>query len=199
MPREELEFLNASGFSFVSVGRRDDAGGPVPYVAADYASIVRELISCARALGHTRFAYAGHGEGVESYTDRMAGARSELGDGFLHLVPGPEASPREWIRRIAAEGVTVVLAEQEEQFVLLQEAAEAEGWRCRATCRWCRSPDRPTAPAGRPASSCPGATWAAAPCRSSSRATPRDGSSSSSAARSSTAPPGRSPGLTAQP
>ncbi|PPH97220.1 LacI family transcriptional regulator [Rathayibacter sp. AY1D1] len=127
MPREELEFLNASGFSFVSVGRRDDAGGPVPYVAADYASIVRELISCARALGHTRFAYAGHGEGVESYTDRMAGARAELGDGFLHLVPGPEASPREWIRRIATEGVTVVLAEQEEQFVLLQEAADAEG------------------------------------------------------------------------
>jgi DNA-binding LacI/PurR family transcriptional regulator len=127
MPREELEFLNASGFPFVSVGRRDDAGGPVPYVAADYASIVRALIVRARELGHVRFAYAGYGDGVESYTDRMAGVRGELGDDLLHLVPASGASAHEWIRRIVDSGVTVVLAEQEEQFVQLRDAARAAG------------------------------------------------------------------------
>jgi DNA-binding LacI/PurR family transcriptional regulator len=127
MPREELEFLNASGFPFVSIGRRDDAGGPVPYVGADYATIVCDLIERARALGHSRFAYAGHGGGVESYTDRIAGVRAELGDGFLHLVPGQGATAAEWIRRIVDEGVTVVLAEQEEQFALLHDAAREAG------------------------------------------------------------------------
>jgi DNA-binding LacI/PurR family transcriptional regulator len=127
MPREELEFLNASGFPFVSIGRRDDAGGPVPHVAADYASIVRTLVERARALGHTRFAYAGHGTGVESYTDRMAGTRAALGDGFLHLVPEEGASADAWIRRIRDEGVTVVLAEQEEQFAQLRAAARDAG------------------------------------------------------------------------
>ena len=127
MPQKELEFLNASGFPFVSIGRRDDAGGPVPYVAADYASVVRDLIGRARSLGHSRFAYAGHGRGVESYTDRMSGVRAELDDRFLHLVPHEGASPADWIRRILAERVTVVLAEQEEQFVQLQEAANTAG------------------------------------------------------------------------
>ncbi|MUK00477.1 LacI family DNA-binding transcriptional regulator [Vibrio cholerae] len=127
MPREELEFLNASGFSFISIGRRDDAGGPVSYVAADYASVVRDLIRRARELGHSRFAYAGYGEGVESYTDRMLGTRAELGQDFLHLVPQHPASAEEWIRRIVAEGVTIVLAEQEEQFVQVLAAARSAG------------------------------------------------------------------------
>ena len=63
---------------FVSVGRRDDAGGPVPYVGADYPTAVAALVRRAVALGHRRLAYVGHGAGPESYADRMAGFRAAV-------------------------------------------------------------------------------------------------------------------------
>ncbi|GAA2769818.1 hypothetical protein GCM10020219_042040 [Nonomuraea dietziae] len=39
--RDDLSRLLTEGIPFVSVGRRDDAGGPVPYVGADYPPAVR--------------------------------------------------------------------------------------------------------------------------------------------------------------
>ncbi|MFG6444327.1 LacI family DNA-binding transcriptional regulator [Microbacterium sp. P06] len=125
MPSHELEFLNDSSFPFVSIGRRDDAGGPVPYVGADYATVIGELVDRARGLGHERLAYVGHGEGVESYTDRMRGFASRAGDGFVHI--RPDSTPDEWIAHLRAEGVTAAFAEQEEQFRLLLSAAESAG------------------------------------------------------------------------
>ena len=73
LDRDELTRLVAEGYPFVSVGRRDDAGGPVPYVGADYPAAVAALTRRAVDLGHTRLAYVGEGGGPESYADRMRG------------------------------------------------------------------------------------------------------------------------------
>lgn len=73
LDRAELTRLVSEGFPFVSVGRRDDAGGPVPYVGADYPAAVAALVRRATELGHTRLAYLGEGGGPESYADRMRG------------------------------------------------------------------------------------------------------------------------------
>lgn len=73
LDRDELARLVADGLPFVSVGRRDDAGGPVPYVGADYTAAVSELVRSAVTLGHVRLAYLGQGGGPESHADRMRG------------------------------------------------------------------------------------------------------------------------------
>lgn len=71
--REDLARMVAEGIPFVSVGRRDDAGGPVPYVGADYVSATSALVERALALGHRRMAYIGAGDGAESTRDRKHG------------------------------------------------------------------------------------------------------------------------------
>ena len=52
--RDELARLIGEDYPFVAVGRRDDAGGPVPYVGADYAARHPALVERARQLGHRR-------------------------------------------------------------------------------------------------------------------------------------------------
>ncbi|WP_433721299.1 LacI family DNA-binding transcriptional regulator [Actinoplanes sp. CA-051413] len=69
----ELARLLAEGQPFVSVGRRDDAGGPVPYVGADYPGATAAQVRAAVALGHRRLAYVGEGAGPESHADRLRG------------------------------------------------------------------------------------------------------------------------------
>lgn len=71
--RDELARLVAEEFPFVSIGRRDDAGGPVPYVGADYPPAVAGLVERAVAAGHRRLAYLGPGAGAESPADRFQG------------------------------------------------------------------------------------------------------------------------------
>ncbi|WP_344982409.1 LacI family DNA-binding transcriptional regulator, partial [Streptosporangium fragile] len=73
--RDDLARLLAERVPFVSVGRRDDAGAPVPYVGADYRPAVRALVERVVALGHRRLAYVGAGAGAESYADRLRGFR----------------------------------------------------------------------------------------------------------------------------
>ena len=73
--RDELARLVAEVCPFVSIGRRDDAGGPVPYVGADYAAARRARRRRAVALGHRRLAYLGQGAGAESWADRLRGFR----------------------------------------------------------------------------------------------------------------------------
>ncbi|MER7277246.1 LacI family DNA-binding transcriptional regulator [Dactylosporangium sp. NPDC000244] len=73
LDRAELTTLVRSGPPFVSIGRRDDAGGPVPYVGADYVTATADVVRRAVALGHTRLAYLGAGEGAEAWTDRWRG------------------------------------------------------------------------------------------------------------------------------
>jgi LacI family transcriptional regulator len=76
--RADLARLLTEEIPFVSIGRRDDAGGPVPYVGADYAAATAEIVRQAVALGHDRLAYLGLGAGPESWADRGRGFRETV-------------------------------------------------------------------------------------------------------------------------
>ncbi|GAA1360198.1 LacI family DNA-binding transcriptional regulator [Catellatospora chokoriensis] len=76
--RADLARLLAEEIPFVSIGRRDDAGGPVPYVGADYAAATAEIVRRAVDLGHDRLAYLGLGAGPESWADRGRGFRDAV-------------------------------------------------------------------------------------------------------------------------
>lgn len=80
---EELARLVGGDFPFVAVGRRDDAGGPVPYVGGDYAEATASLLRRARSMGHTRLGYVGFKAGAESSVDRWSGFENALGDANL--------------------------------------------------------------------------------------------------------------------
>lgn len=148
LDRNELSRLVADGFPFVSIGRRDDAGGPVPYVGADYPAAVKALVERAVALGHPRLAYLGHGAGPESWADRMRGFRAGAGELGWHFSPAGlhaldrcpstcriEAGSNMWrdndlaerLDLITAAGITVVLAEDHADGVALYELARQRG------------------------------------------------------------------------
>jgi DNA-binding LacI/PurR family transcriptional regulator len=96
IPSDELARLNAEGYPFVSVGRRDDAGGPVPYVGADYTTATRTVVERAQSLGHRHIAFAGPGVGAESSADRLRGFHEAAGPRALHVptsgvTPEPQA------------------------------------------------------------------------------------------------------------
>ncbi|HUR06318.1 MAG TPA: LacI family DNA-binding transcriptional regulator [Nonomuraea sp.] len=118
--RDDLARLLAEGIPFVSVGRRDDAGGPVPYVGADYPPAVRALVERAVALGHRRLAYVGAGTGGESRADRLRGFHEGVaatGADGRHL---PPEAPLE---DLVAAGVTAVFVEEHADCVALARAA----------------------------------------------------------------------------
>ncbi|MGW2147375.1 LacI family DNA-binding transcriptional regulator [Nonomuraea bangladeshensis] len=123
LDREDLARLVGERYPFVSVGRRDDAGGTVPYVGADYASAVRDLVVKAHALGHERVAYLGHGVGAESYADRFRGFADAVGHP-LRLVPGEAADMAE---RVLAADVTAVFAEEYADAVALADLLGRRG------------------------------------------------------------------------
>ncbi|WP_433204294.1 LacI family DNA-binding transcriptional regulator [Dactylosporangium sp. CS-047395] len=123
LDREELARLVADGFPFVSVGRRDDAGGPVSWVGADYAGATADLVHRAAGLGHTRLLYMGQGEGPESHADRKAGfdrGVAAAGVTGLHL-------PADDLGAVLASGATAVFAEEHSDGVALARLAAERG------------------------------------------------------------------------
>lgn len=155
--RADLARLLAEEIPFVSIGRRDDAGGPVPYVGADYAAATAEIVRRAVALGHDRLAYLGLGAGPESWADRGRGFRETVaaagvyGGHYAPLASGEaqgESGPAEpssgssapgrqdvtVVRDTAAvldaalaAGVTAVIAEEHADGVALFELARERG------------------------------------------------------------------------
>jgi len=123
--RAELTRLNSESYPFVTVGRRDDAGGPVPYVGADYAVATADLVRRARQLGHESFAYVGPGVGAEGSADRLRG--------YLHASVGvasaihvaEEADPGTLVTRLVKEGVTALLVEEAAYAVAVVAAARS--------------------------------------------------------------------------
>ncbi|WP_327009352.1 LacI family transcriptional regulator [Dactylosporangium sp. NBC_01737] len=120
--RDDLVRLVGEGHAFVSVGRRDDAGGPVPYVGADYPAAVTALLQRAGGLGHTRVGYLGTGGPAESHADRLRGFQAA--GGAVHLRP-PQ---RGWLDAIEREHLTAVFLEEYADAAALIEAARARGW-----------------------------------------------------------------------
>ena len=125
----ELARLVAEGLPFVSVGRRDDAGGPVPYVGADYPTATAEQVRQAVGLGHHRIAYVGEGAGPESHADRMRGftaAAAEARADTLHLtIAGRD--PDRVLDEIVAARRTCIFVEEFADGVALAARAEARG------------------------------------------------------------------------
>lgn len=127
--RDDLARLLAEGIPFVSIGRRDDAGAPVPYVGADYSPAVRALVDRAAGLGHRRLAYVGTGAGAESPADRMRGFReavAAVGAEGSH-VPVTGRTPEEILGELSATGVTAAFVEEPADAVAIMHAAGERG------------------------------------------------------------------------
>ncbi|NML46099.1 LacI family transcriptional regulator [Ramlibacter sp. G-1-2-2] len=126
---DELARLVAGSFPFVAIGRRDDAGGPVPYVGADYAAATAELVRQARALGHRKLAYLGATGPAESTSDRWTGFRSALGDD-LQLVMAEQdmgTPENQLLDTLLERGATAVFCVELVDALRLEAAAHARG------------------------------------------------------------------------
>lgn len=131
--RDDLRRMVADGYPFVAVGRRDDAGGPVPYVGADYAAAVGRLVELAVARGHRRVAYLGLSADVESSADRRRGfldaTRAAHEDGVRIAWDGlsPGRDPDDLLTALVHASATVVLVEDFAIAVALVAAAGRRG------------------------------------------------------------------------
>jgi DNA-binding LacI/PurR family transcriptional regulator len=127
--RAELARLVAGDYPFVAIGRREDAGGPVPFVGGDYATATGALVRQARELGHRRLAYLGSTGPAESPLDRWNGFTAALGtdrEGVLQL-PEPPANDDHLLDALLASGATVAFCVELADAVRLERAAKARG------------------------------------------------------------------------
>ncbi|GAB3817768.1 LacI family DNA-binding transcriptional regulator [Tessaracoccus terricola] len=128
MDNDELSRLVESGYRFVAVGRRD-GDERVPYVGADYATAVGELVARAHALGHRRFAYVRLDYRAESTTDRLRGFTQALAG----MGSAPEVATRPatglaalW-PRLRDSAASVVFVEDPADAVALDAVAGRDG------------------------------------------------------------------------
>lgn len=125
--RTELRRLVAGDYPFVAVGRREPAGGPVPYVGADYVTATAEMVQRALARGHRRLAYVGPSDGAESSLDRWTGFNAALGEAelVLHIAEvGGKALPM--LEAIRASGATVAFFTELADAVVVEAAARSQ-------------------------------------------------------------------------
>jgi DNA-binding LacI/PurR family transcriptional regulator len=129
--REELARLVAEGFPFVAIGRRDDAGGTVPYVGADYAAATADLVRLALGRGHRDFAYVGPTDEVESSRDRWRGLNLGLAEGgrLVAHVPASGVAPGDILAALRGCGATVALFTERADAALVRYAALEAGLR----------------------------------------------------------------------
>lgn len=125
----DLEQLVKGDFDYMAIGRRDDAGGPVDYVGADYADATRALTERARGLGHTHFAYVGQDGGAESIADRWTGFNAGLAEGgALNLHISEVGLPAEQLlAEVRASGASVVFFIELADAIPFKRAATAAG------------------------------------------------------------------------
>ncbi|MEU5941595.1 LacI family DNA-binding transcriptional regulator [Micromonospora sp. NPDC047548] len=124
----ELHRLNRDGFPYVAVGRRDDAGGPVPYVGADYATAVARLVERALRCGHRRLTYVGMGMTAESSEDRRRGYLAAATTAESARQVAAEAGEADAsLDDLLADGTTVAFVEGFATAVALESAARRRG------------------------------------------------------------------------
>jgi LacI family transcriptional regulator len=128
MDRDDLGRLVAEEYPFVAVGRRDDAGGPVPYVGADYPAATAALVRRAVGLGHERLAYVGPGGGAESPADRMRGFTEAVASAGVHGTHAPVADA-EALDSLLRNGVTALFVEEPADGVALVALARERALR----------------------------------------------------------------------
>jgi len=127
--RAELKRLVTGDYPFVAIGRREDAGGPVPYVGGDYASATRELVEKARSLGHGRLAFIGPSGSAESVVDRWRGfSDATTGNAEMALhVDEVGGSAAETLDAIVESGASAVFFVELADAVRVEAAARERG------------------------------------------------------------------------
>jgi DNA-binding LacI/PurR family transcriptional regulator len=127
--RAELTRLVESAYPFVAVGRREDAGGPVPYVGGDYATATGALALQARALGHRRLAYIGPNGPAESPLDRWNGFNAALGADLERVLHLQDAPPDDGalLDAVLTSGATAAFCVELADAVRIERAARARG------------------------------------------------------------------------
>ncbi|MFI8523916.1 LacI family DNA-binding transcriptional regulator [Promicromonospora sukumoe] len=76
--RAELARLEADGYPFVHIGRREVPGTRITCVVPDYESAAAAIVDRLADLGHERIAYLRAGIDEESYADRRRGYESAV-------------------------------------------------------------------------------------------------------------------------
>ena len=129
MDAEELTRLNASGYPFVAIGRRDTADDETPYVGLDYATATTELARMALEKGHRRFAYVHLPLTAESSRDRLAGLTSALDAAGIQpsLVDADRDDPVSTWHRARETDPTVLFVEDPVDAAAVARAAAADG------------------------------------------------------------------------
>jgi len=127
--RDELARLVAGSFPFVAIGRRDDAGGPVPFVGADYAAATAELVQQVRGLGHRKLAYLGAIGPAESTADRWKGFQSAVGEDLQLVMAEQDMGLPEdaLLDTLLERGATAVFCVELVDALRLEAAARARG------------------------------------------------------------------------
>ena len=127
--RAELKRLVTGDYPFVAIGRREDAGGPVPYVGGDYASATRALVEEARSLGHGRLAFIGPSGSAESVVDRWRGFSDAVtgnAEVVLHMDEVGRAAA-ETLDAIVESGASAVFFVELADAVRVEAAARERG------------------------------------------------------------------------
>nr|WP_275888210.1 LacI family DNA-binding transcriptional regulator [Nonomuraea lactucae] len=132
---DELVRLAREGFPFVFIGRRDIPGAHTPYVAADYAGAIAEVVEALSSAGHTRVGYLGldgtlrrgpQEERREAFY-QCAGRRGLEPD--RPALMASEALTGAWLREVAASETTALVIEAFELADALAATALREGVR----------------------------------------------------------------------
>jgi DNA-binding LacI/PurR family transcriptional regulator len=124
---EDLERLAGEGYPFVFIGRRDAVAPSVPYVTADYAGAVREIVEQFAAAGHRRVSYLGITERFEPQKERFDAFHDHLA--VVGMVAGPdlltdpEHVTTDLVRSALHSGSTAILAETVEMAEALSAVA----------------------------------------------------------------------------
>ena len=126
---EELAQLVAGDYPYVAVGRRDDVGGAVRYVGADYVTATAALVERALGMGHRDFAFLGPYETTESMRDRWAGFAGALeGRGrIVHLDTAVKPDTAAQLAAVRDSGATVVFFQELADASAFEEAAGEQG------------------------------------------------------------------------
>jgi DNA-binding LacI/PurR family transcriptional regulator len=119
--RAELARLEADGYPFVHIGRREVPGTRITCVVPDYESAAAAIVDRLADLGHQRIGYLRTGIHEESYADRQRGYESAVARRGLHDVspagPGSTADggglDPAWLGAVAEGAVTAVVADAE--------------------------------------------------------------------------------------
>lgn len=134
--RAELARLEADGYPFVHIGRREVPGTRITCVVPDYESAAAAIVDHLADLGHRRIGYLSAGIDEESYADRRRGYESGVARrGLRDVSPaGPGSAAADgggidpaWLHAVAEGAVTAVVADAEWLAHPLAEQLAARG------------------------------------------------------------------------